>query len=413
MIRYPLRVAMATGALLVALCSSDAAAQTPPPSSSDAPAPDSMTSPPRFDGLTLSAAYMTDVMANVRGGVRRGTAVLDNTDLILALDLERLVGWRGATASFYVIGNHGDSPSDLAGDLQILSNLDAPDTWKVFEAWIEQRFLSGRASVRAGLYNLNSELDASSTSSLFLNAAHTIGPEIGQTGENGPSIFPTTSLAVRFQSELGGNTELRLAVLDAVSGDPDNPRGTHISISSEQGALLIGEFARAVGPARLAAGAFWYTSTSVPWASLDGGVPGSVHNRGYYVLADGALTREAVDEDQGLSGFLRVGRAEGRVNQIQTFMGGGLVYAGLIPGRGADRLGLAVAHARNSGRFLQAQRARGAAPGSAETAFELTYAAHLLSWLSVRPDAQYIFNPGTYGDLSNALVLGLRVSAGF
>ena len=42
---------------------------------------------------------------------------------------------------FYGLGNHGGRPSENVGDLQIVSNIEAPDTWKLYEAWFEQEFL--------------------------------------------------------------------------------------------------------------------------------------------------------------------------------------------------------------------------------------------------------------------------------
>jgi porin len=56
--------------------------------------------------------------------------------------------------------------------------------------------------VKIGLYDLNSEFDVIEAAALFLNPSHGIGPDFAQSGRNGPSIFPVTSLAIRGEYRL-------------------------------------------------------------------------------------------------------------------------------------------------------------------------------------------------------------------
>ena len=170
----------------------------------------------RLKGLALAATYTSEFMSNLSGGLRRGTGTLDNFDLTVSVDAEELLGWKGASLFLYGLGNHGGSPSEHAGDLQTASNIDAPNAWKLYEAWLEQRWFGEKLSLRAGLYDLNSEFDALQTAGLFLNSSHGIGPEISQTGRNGPSIFPTTSLGVRAKTQVAGACYAQMVVLDGV-----------------------------------------------------------------------------------------------------------------------------------------------------------------------------------------------------
>ena len=125
--------------------------------------------------------------------------------------------------------NNGSTFSDeLVGDLQVISNIDASHAWRVFEFWYE--FGEGPWSVRTGLYDLNSEFDVNETGGLFLNSSHGMGPDFSQTGENGPSIFPVSSLALRAEWEGKGFTA-RLAVLDGVPGHPHDPSSNEIDLS--------------------------------------------------------------------------------------------------------------------------------------------------------------------------------------
>ena len=217
-------------------------------------------------GVTVTIASAHEWMRNLRGGAAVGSASLDNEDLQVEVDAERLVGWPGATWFVYGLRDHGHSPSEYAGDAQVVSNIDAPDAMKVFEAWLDQGF-GERVSVRAGLYNVNSEFDSKDAAKPFLNSSHGIGKDWSQAGANGPSIFPTTSLAARLRVQGPGTTSALVLVADGVPGDPEDPTGTHIHLSREDGALLATEFgwSRAGGTgghaARLGVGAWRFTGT--------------------------------------------------------------------------------------------------------------------------------------------------------
>jgi porin len=52
---------------------------------------------------------------------------------------------------------------------------------------------------------------------------------------------------------------------------------------------------------------------------------------------------------------------------------------------------------------------------NAEQLIELSYGYQATPWLNLRPDVQYILEPGAFSgkDIDNALVLGLQVKAVF
>jgi porin len=217
-------------------------------------------------GITLSLVSTHGIMRTVHGGNACGTARLDNEDLQLTLDGDRLVGWPGAQVFLYGLRDGGHSPSEYAGDLQTVSNIDAPSTTKLFEAWFEQSF-DGRASLRLGLYNVNSEFDSKETAKPFLNSSHGIGRDWSQAGLNGPSIFPTTSLAARVRLDGAHGGYLLALVADGVPGAPDDPYGTHLHLSRADGAMLATELGWARsnpdGPSglRVGGGAWRFTNT--------------------------------------------------------------------------------------------------------------------------------------------------------
>jgi len=179
-------------------------------------------------GVQFEMTYTGEVWGNISGGISKGAVYLDNTNLVLSLDLEKLVHWKGASFSLYGLGNWGGSPTEKTGVAQGTSNIDAPDAWKLYEVWLQQNFLDDRISLKTGLVDLNSEFDNIQTNRLFLNPSQGIGVDFAQTGVNGPSIFPTTSLAGRIEFYPIKNMYVKVGLFDGVPGDPNHPHSTQI-----------------------------------------------------------------------------------------------------------------------------------------------------------------------------------------
>ena len=298
----------------------------------------------------------------------------------------------------------------------------------MFEAWYEQR-LSESATLLGGLYDVNSEFDVLPAAGLFVHSAHGMGSDFGNSGRNGPSTFPVSSVAVRLDVTLADDFYLRTVVADGVPGDPDDPDGTQVIFESGDGLLLAAEVGwldvpeeeprrrellmeqiptaerRAGDLSKTAFGIWGYTSEFNDFFRVDtGGQPlvfdGTV---GVYALTEQRLFSEELDPYQGLSVFARAGVADDRANLFDGYLGAGLVYRGPFPGRDDDRLGFAVAAAHLSEDFRTAASLGGNDLESWEVALELTYRAVLAPWLSIQPDVQYILDRG--GDADHLAVV--------
>ena len=351
--------------------------------------------------LFLEMTYTSDVMANAAGGHRRGVRYMDNFDMVFEADLDRLVGWRGAELHLYGLYNNGASISDLAGDTQAVSNIETGvRALRLYEAWIDQKF-GDHVSLRAGLYDLNSEFDALDASGLFVGSAHGIGTDFAQSGENGPSIFPATSLAARLEVTPADGWAVRAAILDAVPGDPARPARTHIRLGKDEGALVVGEVQAPFGDGKLLLGHWRYTAD---FDRIDGG--GRDHgNAGSYVRAERSIVR---DGEQQVDAFARLGHASGRFNMFDLFASAGLKFSGWSLARDTDEFGIAVAAAFTARPYRAATGA-----SSSEVAVEATYRTQVASWLALQPSVQYIRRPSADPTIADALVVGLRSEISF
>jgi porin len=130
-------------------------------------------------------------------------------------------------------------------------------------------------------------------------------------------------------------------------------------------------------------------------------------------------------EPRGLGTFFQFGTAPANRNTVSYYFGTGLNYTGLLPGRGQDVLGVAVANAFISGKLRESRdltieafdpASEDPAPGELranESALETTYRIHVNDYVSLQPDYQIVFNPSGEQNTKTAHVFTLRFEVGF
>lgn len=344
--------------------------------------------------FTGEFVYMPELWTVASGGIEQSSRYLHNIDLTLEWDLSKS-GLDGGTIFIYGMSNNkSELTGDIVGDLQTVSNIDNGELYRLEEAWYQQEFEGGR--VKLGLIDLNSEFDAIELGGFFINSSHGIGPDFSQTGENGPSIFPSTSPAVVFEYSASEQLRFTGGIFDAVPNNPDNPMAHRISFN--EGALFVAEMNyMASNDMRFALGGYRYSSE---FDALLTGLP-KKGNGGLYAIVEAPI-------NEILSGWLRVGFANSTVNPLNHYIGGGLLLSKPFAGREDDQLGFAVATAWNGDDNKQLLISDGSIPASAEYNFELSYNYVVNDMISIQPDVQYIVNVGGTKDLDNALVMGVR-----
>ena len=208
---------------------------------------------------------------------------------------------------------------------------------------------------------------------------------------------------------------LKAAVFDGVPGDPEssNLNGVHVVLDEDDGVLIADEVGLlsaqlwdGLAYGKLGVGSWYYTKDFE-----DRGGGAAHHGQlGLYALGEYQLYREgpSLDENlpkeppaepgQGLSAFARFGVADPDINATHYFVGAGVTYAGLFPRRDDDVFGFGFATA------LLGDESDGR-----EINLELSYAAQLLSWLSLQPDVQLVINPGGDAAADTAVVTGARL----
>ena len=368
-------------------------------------------------GWTYEIGYTGDVFSNLSGGIGNQSFYLDNFDVVFDFDLQKIIGLEGASFHIYGLGNNGGTPSEYAGAIQGISNIAAYDTWKLYELWYEQKLFNEKLSLLFGLWDLNFEFDSREASSVFINPSNGIGAEFAMTGKNGPSIFPTTSLALRMNYSLTPTLKLKFAIMDGVPGNPDKLAGTQVVFGKEDGILLATELnydnlenGYRQGYFKYALGMWYYSSEFEKIIQSDVNTPQIKNgNWGVYGFAEGFVFNERNSPEQGLAVFLRAGLADYDINLVNSYIGAGIHYVGLIPERDNDEIGLGIAAANYKCEGIEFDEGQDQNGNAFECILELTYKAHLTNWMVFQPDIQYVINPAACYQNNYSFVVGTRM----
>jgi porin len=363
---------------------------------------------PRHDAWTHEVTYTADIAGTVRGAMAHAGRALDNLDVVVDGDLEKLIGWRGATVHGYLLNNSGGAPNDLAGTLQGVDNIEVGrPRARLYELWLQARFAGERGSALAGLYDLNSEFYVTEASGLLLAPPFGIGSELASTGPNGPSIFPSTALAVRVKVEGGRGRYAQVAVLNAHAGTLGDPEGP--STQFDNGALLIAE--AGMGDSwRLAAGGWFYTERQPDLRALNaGGAPVLSKARGGYLLAEHPFV-EGGETGRSVRAFARLGFSDGDTTPFDSGWQAGILVDRVFVSRPDSAFSIGV----QRGNLSSKQRANtfdlGFSPADAESSIEITYSDKVAPRVALQPDLQLIRHANGDRNARTVVVLALRMT---
>ena len=370
-------------------------------------------------GVEISLANTGDTLF-IRQGGNDDVTYTNLFEAGFAFDMEKLANLSGGTAYVWAVVTSGDDPADVIGSIHAPSGIAATDAFRLLEAWYEQSAYDDRLGIRVGFYAVDSEFDAKETVGTFTSGGHGTGLDLSESGLNGPSIFPVTSFGARLRLKLSDNVTARLAVLDGVPGDPDDPKATAVlDFSSDQGIFAITELDYSIDTEsafrRFVMGAWHYTTEfdDLLDTEADGTPVRRRGSGGIYGFAEWQIFNESGTTDQGLAAVVRAGVADQDVNQIAGYYGAGLVYRGLFPGRDEDSFGIGFSTGVNGDKFKQAQALAGQPVTDSETELIAAYSAQVTRWLRLQPVVQYFIDPGTDPAADNAFVVGIRVGALF
>ncbi|HMA32199.1 MAG TPA: carbohydrate porin [Casimicrobiaceae bacterium] len=408
-------------------------------------------------GMSLGVTETSEVLGNLTGGVRRGSAYDGVTEIVLSVDAAKALGWTEGAFNLSLLQIHGQNLSaQNLYNLQTVSGVTADPSTRLWELWFQRSLMDGKLDVKIGQQSLDQEFMVSQYSGLYLNTM--MGWPMLPSADlyaGGPA-YPLSSLGLRVQADPTQGSTLLAGVFDdnppgGPFGDDSQVRGREshgTAFNLDTGALFIAELQYPVNlagaeaphcdpadcglPGSYKLGAWYdtagfadqrYDSNGLSLADpASNGVP--LEHRGnfsVYVVADQRVWRER-GGPRSVGVFARVMGAPADRNPIDFSVNAGINLKAPLPGRDDDILGLGYGLAHVSRQLGALDADTGFFSGApypvrgTEHFVELTYQWQAAPWWVIQPDLQYVWNPG--GGIPNPLepttrigdelVLGLR-----
>ncbi len=396
-------------------------------------------------GVEIFGGYTAEVWGNTTGGLKQGTVYTGLLDFGTTIDLEKAIGWQGASVSTTWLWLSGrDASADLAGNFLTISNIAAFNTLRMMDLWFQQNLLEDKISLRVGQFTSDSEFVISDYAGTFINATFGWPPFIYMNLPAGGPGYPMGTLAARLSLNPVDWFTFQSAIFQGNVYDQNvNRHGFRWRLDGENGFLFLNE-AQArwnhrddeTGLPGQAKAGLWIQTGELADTLAESTNSG---NYGWYFILDQMLYREPSADipspagksvvegkgakantpitvqtfEQGLGWFTRMAFTNEDRNFVNFYLDLGLTYKGLIPTRDEDTIGLAFAYAQIGNTARSTLVEEGSIGVGAEMVLEFTYQAQLTPWLVFQPDLQYIINPGATQDLRNALVIGARAAITF
>lgn len=383
-------------------------------------------------GIDLHIGYVSETASNVQGGEAELWRYADQVSIAALLDLQKILGINQARFQITVTDRNGRNLSNDAhlGSLEEVQEIyGRGQTWHWTQFSYDQKYFGGRLDWKVG--RLVSGEDFADFSCEFTNLA-LCGPPPGNIAINYWYNWPVSEWGTRLKAnirefgyvQLGAfefNPRFLLTKNALNLGEPGGTTG--VLAPFEMGWQPV--FAGGRDGTYKVGG--WYNSSRAPdvventrrqLLLLDGGQP-RLHpgEYGEYVNFLQRLTaRGLADSQRSLSVFLNATHVDRRTAPLDSQIAVGLLLTGPFAARAKDAVGLAVGRTHVNSRIAAAEGRANASGGdgrpvqSSEYVGEMFYSLQLAHWLQLRPDVEYVIQPGGNSHTTNDVIVALRLS---
>lgn len=352
--------------------------------------------------MVFEGVYTLDLASNLKGGLDQGSAYLGNIDLMFTFDTEKFGFWKNGRFFVYLLNNHGNSLSDLIGDFQVVNNIEANPNSRLYEFWYEHHLENIKITI--GQHNLNSIFAISKSGLFFINSSFGIQPDISANVST--SIFPLAALGAIISLKINSNLQFNNGVYDGDPGsETSNPNSLKWSLNKTDGAFFIHELVYEKKKDSSVNSIFKLGLWNHIQKQIFDGFE-QYNSQGIYFIGEKKIF-QLEDDVKRVNFFSQVGFSLNQYNPVKSYWGGGFVYHGIFSNRENDAGGIAIAHSRFSD-YYQSQFSMDKL--QSETALEISYEFVFSNPLVLKPNVQYIINPGTNTSIPNALMALVRMS---
>lgn len=387
----------------------------------------------RDHGFDFRLGYVSETATNVRGGDGELWRYADQWTFASILDLQKLIGIKDAQFQITITDRNGrnlSADANLGTLAEVQEIYGRGQTWHWTEFWYNQRYLDGRLDWKVGRFSEGNDFAAFSCEFMNLTFCGAAPGNIATSYWYNWPLGPWgTRLKANFPNfgyvQLGAFEVNPSALLTRNGLNPGDPAGaTGLVAPIEIGWLA--NFSELSGAYKFGA---WYNSARAPDAvsntvgqplAVAGGQP-MMHNGEYgaYVNFLQQLTSAPLTgSKKGISAFLNATFVDRRTATIDNQIAVGIFYVGAFTWRPADEIGIAVGrtHVNNRVTSMEVENigTLSKLPGvqHSEYASEVFYCVRTAAWLELRPNIQYIHEPGGIAHRDD-VVAGLKLAIDF
>jgi porin len=390
-------------------------------------------------GITTTLTFVSDMLGNPVGGMRRGFTECDNLGLNMTFDLEKICGVKGGSFLVSMSQRSGANlSSDYIGNTFTTQQVFGRETFQVIDVAYQQKLCDDRVEFRIGRIATGDDFLVSVYDYIFMQNGFDGNPVGIFFNAPGMSAYPNATWGAWLKVRPTERTYIMGGVYNGDIADThhNQDHGMNWSLHGPLFAIMEVAYQRNqlkgdTGlPGNYKAG-IWYDGSAyqdfgskVLGSDAAGVVPNFRHNNyGFYGLFDQIVIRFGCPDEKILRGIGVTACVQGAPDQTRSqlpfFCTAGILARGIFPERPRDVAGFGVVYGRFSRDLANAEQAAqrvNPAIGvqTTETVLEWTYVFRFREGaFFFQPDLQYIIRPGGTGRIPNALAVGAQVGFNF
>lgn len=392
-------------------------------------------------GYKFTASLMSEAATNLSGGYNSDQTVENAGQLTLGaqFDLAKIKDWEATTASLVITKRDGNSLTRSRINDPRVSTLGNTQEiygrgklWRLSQAWIKKGFDDNKFQIKLGRMGMSEDFNSSQCEfqNLILCGGQ-LGKSIGTIWYNSP----VGVWGANFKYQLHPEWTVGVGVYEV---NPDNIRtkssrdGFNLDMNNVKGATIPVELMwkpeRWVQQQRVSEykiGALYSTADSASVSSNS-----KTYNEKHSVWFNGIqqLIQDTSSPTRGLYMSLNLVLNDKSTTAIQSTQQLAFWYKGIFDSRPQDQVGLAFGHYQINERVTDRQSAINQTHGLTDEQYEsalyqpvqdnelnieLNYTYQWSPAMILRPNLQYIHQPGGVKNINDAWVAGLTLRANF
>ncbi|MEI6072930.1 MAG: carbohydrate porin [Verrucomicrobiae bacterium] len=374
-------------------------------------------------GILLYFDYYGVFLGNPTGGLDQSVGYSHEIVIGGHFDLDKMIGWKGAVLTASFADGTGHNLSQNIGNYFTVSESYVENTGVLFDLYLTQKLFDDKLDLRIGRMSTGQFFATLPAFGLQVNGGINGNPN--NLFSNAPfhaGITATNAAMIKYKPTK--ESYVSTGIFQAT------PRlgvyayhGADFSIRQSDGILMMFEggwkptFGASKGlskdkevvanpglPGIYKVGGYWSNYT---FDQFSGGQIANAY--GFYAMGQQMVWRSSKEANDNFSLWGGVVYSPQTNISSNPFMGmAGTIWQGLIPGRDQDQWLTCFLISNYSRSYANSPSNPGTTTPTYEAVLETSYVIQLNKYISIQPDIQYVIRPNGYGNIPNALVIGLQ-----